>query len=88
MTDTKISIEKIEISISGLSSETVKRSFENFEQELALEAGKFLKTNQNVIHNSDTINVGRLQVNSDIQPAQLRRIIAETVLKSIVQESL
>jgi hypothetical protein len=89
MMNTTISIDKIEVSISGLSSEIVKRSFANFDKELALQAGKLLmKGNQNGIHNLDTINVGNLQVHHNIQPAQLRKIIADRILKSIVQESL
>jgi hypothetical protein len=88
MTDTSISIEKIEVSISGLSNETVKSSFANFDKEVALQAGKFLKNNQNGLYQFDRINVGNLQVRKDIQPDQLSKMIVERILKSIVQESL
>jgi hypothetical protein len=89
MMNTTINIDKIEVSISGLSNEIVKKSFVNFDEELALQAGKLtLKGNHKRVHNLDTISIGNLRVHQDVQPSQLRRMIVERILQSIVQESL
>ena len=86
--NTNISIEKIEVSITGISDNIAKRSFVQFDKELSLQASKFLNGGYNLAHHLNSIDGGSLHVHRDIQPAQLRRLVAERVLKSMVQESL
>jgi hypothetical protein len=85
---TTIRIEKIEVTISGLSKETVRSSFVGLDKELSIQAGQILWHNKNSLYHSSQINAGNLKVNSNIHPAHLRQIVARQVVKSLVQESL
>lgn len=85
---TVIRIENIEITISGLSKDTVRSSIIGLDNELSIQARQILGSNKNFLYHSNQINEGNLKVDSNIHPAHLRKIIAKKVVESIVQESL
>jgi hypothetical protein len=85
---TAIRIENIEITISGLSKETVRSSIIGLDNELSIQARQILGSNKNFHNHSNQINAGNLKVSSNIHPANLRQIISKRVLESMLQESL
>lgn len=87
-TSTTVKIEKIEISISGISKERIQSSFIDFDRELQIQAPGILRRKNIMLSQLDEINAGSLNVNQNIRQDDLRKVVAERVLKSIVQESL
>ena len=79
-----ISIKKIEISISGLSDKTVNKSFMEFDKELSSQSSQFLKGDLDLVDKSSIISVRNIHVDSEIHPGQLRKLVAERILKSMV----
>lgn len=83
-----LKIEKIEISISRISKQTIQSSFTNFERELKIQAPAILRSNNSMDFQINEVHAGILNVNQNISPAELRKAVALKVLESILQESL